>query len=355
MNTDHYNNDSENSTVQNTTDTEYAAPLVHNPFKTTYIMPNQFASALNRGYNFQSSSAMHLKPKLERSKRYHKKFTKSIYQPRQASHSSSIRLPSIAQSIYDIDQPFPFMSKHPLTQQANQLPSIDTIAYSPQLAYQSPSDSSSRLSPHNISEYQASNPPYQLPPRRLSYQSASSHLPYHPSPEQFSTQLSPFSSTIPTSTESSPYHSNRESPYQLSQYNPYQSSRVSSIPGVQESPRATAKQEFKRPSSRSPSPPSSNFIHLTVDTLEKDEFVPTKARKNLSKQHYNLLIDWLKEHLDHPYPSHAEKSELQKSTGLTSYQLSNFFINARRRKLPLLKKQSKKYGYQSPEDQQKLS
>lgn len=87
----------------------------------------------------------------------------------------------------------------------------------------------------------------------------------------------------------------------------------------------------------------SSFIHLTIDTIEKVENSNSiRTRKNLSEEHYSILINWLKDNLEHPYPSYAEKEKLKQQTGLTSNQLSNFFINARRRKLPKLRRQAKR-------------
>ena len=41
--------------------------------------------------------------------------------------------------------------------------------------------------------------------------------------------------------------------------------------------------------------------------------------------------------MNHPYPSACEKNQLMMATGLNQQQLSNWFINARRRKLKALK------------------
>ncbi|KZF21700.1 Homeodomain-like protein, partial [Xylona heveae TC161] len=56
-------------------------------------------------------------------------------------------------------------------------------------------------------------------------------------------------------------------------------------------------------------------------------------RGNLPKQVTDLLRSWFHEHLSHPYPSEEEKQELMQRTGLTMSQVSNWFINARRRQL----------------------
>ncbi|KAI9837735.1 MAG: hypothetical protein M1819_006669 [Sarea resinae] len=56
-----------------------------------------------------------------------------------------------------------------------------------------------------------------------------------------------------------------------------------------------------------------------------------RRRGNLPKQVTDLLRTWFHEHLSHPYPSEEEKQMLMRRTGLTISQISNWFINARRR------------------------
>jgi hypothetical protein len=66
-----------------------------------------------------------------------------------------------------------------------------------------------------------------------------------------------------------------------------------------------------------------------------------KTRNNLPKETTYVLLKWLNEHLNHPYPNSFEKNQLMMSTGLNQQQLSNWFINARRRKIKLLKEQKR--------------
>ncbi|KAI8067976.1 hypothetical protein BC940DRAFT_319084 [Gongronella butleri] len=62
-----------------------------------------------------------------------------------------------------------------------------------------------------------------------------------------------------------------------------------------------------------------------------------RRRGNLPKAVTAILREWLAEHKKHPYPTEEEKDFLAKRTGLTLNQISNWFINARRRILqPML-------------------
>ncbi|KAI5794201.1 homeobox KN domain-containing protein [Pyronema domesticum] len=61
-----------------------------------------------------------------------------------------------------------------------------------------------------------------------------------------------------------------------------------------------------------------------------------RRRGNLPKNVTDLLRQWLNDHLNHPYPSEDEKQWLMTQTGLTIHQISNWFINARRRRLPTM-------------------
>ncbi|XBW34894.1 hypothetical protein QEN19_000458 [Hanseniaspora menglaensis] len=58
-----------------------------------------------------------------------------------------------------------------------------------------------------------------------------------------------------------------------------------------------------------------------------------KTRSNLPKHVIDILNDWLEAHLENPYPTSFEKKELIHKTSLSNVQLSNWFINVRRRKL----------------------
>lgn len=66
-----------------------------------------------------------------------------------------------------------------------------------------------------------------------------------------------------------------------------------------------------------------------------------RKRENLPKNVTEYLKEWLILHKRHPYPTEREKQKLAEETGLTVSQISNWFINARRRILqPLLESES---------------
>ncbi|KAI9893468.1 MAG: hypothetical protein M1814_006765 [Vezdaea aestivalis] len=56
-----------------------------------------------------------------------------------------------------------------------------------------------------------------------------------------------------------------------------------------------------------------------------------RRRGNLPKAVTDLLRKWFLDHSHHPYPSEDEKQMLMQQTGLSMAQISNWFINARRR------------------------
>ncbi|KAJ5090233.1 Homeodomain [Penicillium argentinense] len=69
-----------------------------------------------------------------------------------------------------------------------------------------------------------------------------------------------------------------------------------------------------------------------------------RRRGNLPKPVTDILRAWFHEHLDHPYPSEEDKQMFMTRTGLSISQISNWFINARRRQLPALRNQMRSGG-----------
>ncbi|RFU25632.1 hypothetical protein B7463_g10716, partial [Scytalidium lignicola] len=85
--------------------------------------------------------------------------------------------------------------------------------------------------------------------------------------------------------------------------------------------------------------PQSNVRDSYMGGYEVSIGPATKQRKrrgNLPKKTTDLLRTWFKLHLQHPYPTEDEKQELMRQTDLQMNQISNWFINARRRQLPAM-------------------
>ncbi|PJF18225.1 putative HD-1 (homeodomain) [Paramicrosporidium saccamoebae] len=68
-----------------------------------------------------------------------------------------------------------------------------------------------------------------------------------------------------------------------------------------------------------------------LDNMNSDVQAASKRRPNHSTHVRKLLLMWLEEHKDHPFPTGDEKKILMEKTGLDLKQLDNWFINARRR------------------------
>lgn len=60
----------------------------------------------------------------------------------------------------------------------------------------------------------------------------------------------------------------------------------------------------------------------------------SKKHPSLPKEAVAIMLDWLRQHKDNPYPNDDEKAMLIKQTGLTINQINYWFTNARRRILP---------------------
>ena len=102
----------------------------------------------------------------------------------------------------------------------------------------------------------------------------------------------------------------------------------------------------------------SGSYSLTYDgSSEQGDGKQKRRRGNLPKTVTDTLRVWFTEHIAHPYPTEEEKQILMSQTGLTisqvrqwrtervevtadKLQISNWFINARRRSLPQMTKQA---------------
>ncbi|CEG69703.1 Putative Homeobox protein PKNOX2 [Rhizopus microsporus] len=125
--------------------------------------------------------------------------------------------------------------------------------------------------------------------------------------------------------------------------------RESIIPDhpIREESNSISREQFE---SRQSKPISTKFItEPQFYHVHKPHLYRKKRRGNLPKEVTEFLKRWLILHKRHPYPTEREKQELADETGLGVNQISNWFINARRRILqPLLESESQQ-ARQMPE------
>lgn len=79
---------------------------------------------------------------------------------------------------------------------------------------------------------------------------------------------------------------------------------------------------------------TSSINSSMTSPVPSSTMITRKRRGNLPKSVTAVLKQWLIDHCRNPYPTEAEKTSLKDKTGLTLNQISNWFINARRRLLP---------------------
>ncbi|KAI9304885.1 hypothetical protein BJ944DRAFT_266139 [Cunninghamella echinulata] len=187
---------------------------------------------------------------------------------------------------------------------------------------------------HNLTISSPTSPSSPPPPSTVL---PSIHHPTHPHPSMYSPPYSPSTATPP------PYHHHQHHHHRHSI--DYYDTRRSSLSYDSSSFLPKQQQQHPDPSIEtiSPSPstsptatptattPIANNNNVSVNGLKK------RRRGNLPKNITEFLKDWLLAHKKHPYPTEKQKLELAHITGLAVNQISNWFINARRRILqPLL-------------------
>lgn len=84
------------------------------------------------------------------------------------------------------------------------------------------------------------------------------------------------------------------------------------------------------PTSNPPMTPNTTNDNKILNNTLKER---RQSRYSLPRETVDILNNWLLKHLHNPYPTSQEKRELLIQTGLTKIQLSNWFINQRRRKI----------------------
>ena len=67
--------------------------------------------------------------------------------------------------------------------------------------------------------------------------------------------------------------------------------------------------------------------------------LPRPEKKTSKRRNPNVLIQWIEEHPNHPYPSKSDKQFLASQAGMNLRQLNDWFANARRN--------MKKLGFQT--------
>ncbi|CAO3621812.1 unnamed protein product [Mucor hiemalis] len=102
-------------------------------------------------------------------------------------------------------------------------------------------------------------------------------------------------------------------------------------------------------SSSSTSNPTTSTTTSTTSTSNNK-----RRRGNLPKAVTAILRDWLSRHKKHPYPTEEEKAALAAETNLNLNQISNWFINARRRILQPMLEQEEEEEVVNGEDKNEL-
>ncbi|PGH06781.1 hypothetical protein GX51_02222 [Blastomyces parvus] len=176
-----------------------------------------------------------------------------------------------------------------------------------------------------------------LPPISNIHSLPTDRSPYNLSPEY---QTTPSQNTPSFDSRPLGSHLTGCQPLHVISPNPILPSQPLRLNHPYESPRyASYPHSFRHEPDYSPISTGSLRDRSFVTQAEPVDSKNKKRRGNLPKSVTDVLRAWFHEHLDHPYPSEEDKQMFISRTGLTISQISNWFINARRRQLPALRNQ----------------
>ncbi|KAL1927950.1 hypothetical protein VTP01DRAFT_3355 [Rhizomucor pusillus] len=181
--------------------------------------------------------------------------------------------------------------------------------------------SCSKDSPSPVPSLVPSSPP----PPAVAYSSS------HHNSNDYSPTSSPLSPS-PSSPSSSSISASGDTEYINSIHHHSGSSRSVAARRLRRSPRSAGSSAGRPPAAKSPA--------AVATKIGKK-----KQRSNLPKPVTAILKEWLFANKRHPYPNEDEKEALARQTGLARNQISNWFINARRRILiPVLAQDKQETG-----------
>ncbi|EEQ82021.1 hypothetical protein NCER_101346 [Vairimorpha ceranae BRL01] len=83
---------------------------------------------------------------------------------------------------------------------------------------------------------------------------------------------------------------------------------------------------------------SEEYLKFISEIEQHQRSKKIMRRANYPHKVTKILKTWLEENMKHPYPSEIQKILFCEKTGLDICQINNWFINARRRILPLLRR-----------------
>ncbi|WFD42158.1 hypothetical protein MPSI1_000797 [Malassezia psittaci] len=180
--------------------------------------------------------------------------------------------------------------------------------------------------------YQSTTDRYDTRSHIDSYESGNSHL--HPMGQsRMHSSDAPFSSSYPRSTRESLSDKRVKTPtgYEGTTF------RIDTSPHSKNYASTVEAKQYELPRKPFPGSTPSKPVYYSGKGLKSktsdsspSETQPKRGGK-LPKPITDMLKTWLLEHAEHPYPTEEEKRRFCEYTGLDICQISNWFVNARRR------------------------